>query len=97
MSPNLLQVILHVGSIISLVKDVEKSIGDLVAKKSPGQDLKAVLEDVLSLISSGLINIPGLSQSDLVAVVQEVESSLLAQAVVVPPQAPVVPPQAPVA
>ncbi len=81
MSPSFLQVLLHIGSIIALVKDVEKSIGDLVAKRSPADDMKAVLGDVLSLISSGLIAIPGLSQEQLASVVEEIEGVLLPQAV----------------
>jgi len=79
MSPSILQVMLHIGTLIAMVKDVEKSIADLVAKKNVSADMKQVLEDVLLLLQSGLIQIPGMSSEQIAQVIKDIEASFVSE------------------
>lgn len=76
MSTNLLTVLLHLGSILTLVKDVKISIADLIAGKISWADAKDLGDDVLCLLKCGLIPIPGLTKDQIDQVILELEKSL---------------------
>lgn len=69
MSPSLLSVLLHVGSIIQTLKDIEKGVQDLVTGKPSSQDLKSIVTDLASLLSSGVISMPGFTQEQMSTVI----------------------------
>ena len=76
--PSVIAILLHVGKIISAVKDVEKAVADLVAKNmaaEPG-DVKAILEDLKGLVDSGLISIPGVSAAQIDQVIADLEKAV---------------------
>lgn len=74
MSPSLLSILLHLGKILGTIKDFEKTVADAAGKKEVGPDLKADLLDVLGLLVSGLVVIPGVSADALAQVVAEVQA-----------------------
>lgn len=74
MSPGLLQIILHVGGLISTLKDFEKTVSDAVAKQNVTADLKQDLMDLVGLVSAGLIPIPGLTADQLAKALQDVQA-----------------------
>jgi hypothetical protein len=72
---NPIAIILHIGSVIAAVKDMENTIGDLVAKKGVFKDdIKKVLEDFKGLIDSGLITIPNISQAQIDEAISSLET-----------------------
>lgn len=70
---NPISILLHVGAIISAVKDLEQTISDAVHKGNVSADIKKVLEDVSNLVDSGIINIPGVSSDQLKEVIKSLE------------------------
>lgn len=74
MSPTLLQIILNAGKLISVLKDLEKTVADAVAKQNVTADLKQDLTDLVGLVQSGLFTIPGLSAEQLASVVAEIQA-----------------------
>ena len=76
MNPGVLAILLHVGKVIQAAKDTEKAIADLVAGKPSAADVEAVLEDILGLVTSGLINVPGVTSEQLQQIVNDVKAAL---------------------
>lgn len=74
MNPSVLAILLHVGKVIQAVKDVEHAVADLVSGKPSAADAQAVLEDVLGLVTSGLINVPGMNAEQLQQIVNDVKA-----------------------
>lgn len=74
MSPSLLSIILNLGKIIAVLKDLEKTVADAVAKQNVTADLKQDLADAVALVGAGLISIPGLTADQLAGVVKEIEA-----------------------
>lgn len=74
MSPSVLAILLHVGKVIQAAKDTEKAIADLVAGKPSAADVEAVLEDVINLVTSGLISVPGVTSEQLQQIVNDVKA-----------------------
>jgi hypothetical protein len=72
MSP--IAILLHIGGIISVVKDAEKSIADIIAKKSVGADVALLVDDLCALFTSGLLNIPGATASEITAALQSLKT-----------------------
>lgn len=71
MNPSILKVLLNVGKIIKAVKDVEGLVSDVVAGKSLQSDAVAICGDLVALIDSGVIVIPGISKEEAQAALQE--------------------------
>lgn len=74
MNPSVLAILLHVGKVIQAAKDTEKAIADLVAGKPSTSDVEAVLEDILGLVTSGLITVPGVTSEQLQQIVNDVKA-----------------------
>lgn len=55
---NVIQVILHLGSIIRVVEDGDKLFNDLVHKAPVGTDATQTLSDIGALIASGAVPMP---------------------------------------
>lgn len=76
MSPSILLLLLHLGSLLQILKDVEVTIADAVSGKASKADVNAVLNDILALISSGVINIPGLTSDQLASAIANIQKSV---------------------
>lgn len=76
MNPNIIAVLLHIGGVIKAVKDIEKGIQDAIHGDFKADDLKAVLDDVLSLISGGVLSFPGMTKDELAAVIADLQKAL---------------------
>ncbi len=72
----LIQVILHLGLLISTGKDVFQGIKDLLAGHAKPEELKAVIEDVIGLVKADLIQIPGVESGQLVVAIVDVEKAI---------------------
>jgi hypothetical protein len=70
----LLKILSHLSIIADIVKDGEAAIKDLVAKdwKDAGSEGLLALNDLLALITDGVITIPGVDQSQVTAILQSV-------------------------
>lgn len=91
---NVLQVMLHVGLILGMGKDIKQGLADLIAKHPSVVDLMNVLNDAVAMLKSGLFSIPGVSNDEIASVVSEVESQIAqfaAPAAVEAPAAPAAP------
>lgn len=72
MSPSLLKVLLHFSTVVSAIKDVERGVSDLVHGQPSAADAKAVLGDMLGLITAGFITVPGLTSDQLTSLETEI-------------------------
>lgn len=59
------EILLHLGTIIKTLEDLEKAIQDVVQGKASQDDLNALLTDLQSILSSGIINIPGATSDQI--------------------------------
>lgn len=73
MNPQLLVVLLHLGGVFQTLKDIEHGIADVVAGKASAQDAKLILQDIASLLTAGVITIPGITQVQLAAAIQDLQ------------------------
>ncbi len=87
MNPSILAILLHVGKVIQALKDTEKAVADLISGKPSTSDVEAVLEDVLNLVTSGLINVPGVTSEQLQQIVNDVKAAFPNPAPAVAPTA----------
>lgn len=72
---NPIAIILHIGAIVSAVKDLESTISDIVSKKGVFKDdMKKVLEDFKGLIDSGLISIPNITSAQIDEAIASIET-----------------------
>jgi hypothetical protein len=76
MSPSILALLLHIGSVLKTIKDIEAGVADVVKGKASAADAQAVLADLAALLSSGIFNIPGLSGDQLTAVIGQLTAAL---------------------
>lgn len=76
MNLGFVSILLNLGKLIHLIKDVEHGITDLANGKPYQDDVKAVLGDIGELMKSGLINIPGLTQEQVQAILGDIQKSL---------------------
>ncbi len=68
MGPSTLTLLLHIGSLIGDVKDVEKLVSDLFKKQAVGDDIKQVVTDIAALFAGGLVPMPpGMNTTDVAA------------------------------
>lgn len=74
MNPSIISVLLHLGSLISTFKDVEKAVSDVISGKASAADGQALLQDVAGLLTSGLINIPGLTSDQLAGIATSIKT-----------------------
>lgn len=65
MSSNILKIVLHIGTLIRTVKDVEHAIADAVKGDFKKEDVSAIISDILQLVQDGIITIPGMSSEDI--------------------------------
>lgn len=69
MNISTIALLLHIGTLIGDVKDVEKLVKDILAKQPIGDDLKQVLSDLAALFANGLAPMPpGMTASEVAAV-----------------------------
>ena len=73
MNLTILSIFLHLGKIIQAGKDVEKSVADLLTGKPSTADLQAVLSDIASLVTDGLVSIPGIDASTIAGIIADLE------------------------
>lgn len=76
MNLTVLSIFLHLSSIISAVKDLEKLIADAIAGKNVSADVQAVLDDLAGLFTKGLLSVPGVSSDQAVAALQDLKKAL---------------------
>lgn len=69
---NILNIFVHLGTVIATVKDAEQVISDLLSKKDVGADGKKVLQDLSDLFSGGVLSIPGLVVGDIVKAIADI-------------------------
>lgn len=74
MSP--ISIILHVGTVIKSLRDIEKGVADAISGHPSKDDLKAVIQDVLSLVQSGVISFPGFTEAQLQQALTDLENSI---------------------
>lgn len=76
MNTDLLKILLHLSSVISTVKDLEKAIQDLIQKKPSGADWEAFLSDLASDVDAGLIPLPqGLTSDAIKAAIAAIKAA----------------------
>lgn len=76
MNPGILLLLLHIGGLLKILKDVEVTIADAVAGKASQADVQAVLNDILDLISSGVINVPGVTAEQLSTAIASLQKTI---------------------
>lgn len=77
----MLKVLLHIGTVIKIVHDIEKIIQNLVQKKESfpsREELAGLVEGLSVLIASGVIEIPQVTQADLQTIVSGLKQALVA-------------------
>lgn len=73
--PSVFTILFHIGSIIQTIKDLEKTVADLLAKKDAGGDVTQLIADIESLFSSGIIPLPpGLSATQVSTTLQSLST-----------------------
>lgn len=74
---SVLNIFLNIGAIIQSGKDVEKAIANLITRREfVGCDWKKVLEDLEELVRANVINLPGIPDEQIIAVLDQLEASL---------------------
>lgn len=77
---NVIQILLHIGSVIKTVDDGEKVFNDIVGKKSVEGDLIQTLTDAAALVAAGLIPLPeGITIAMVQAALNELKAVLQPQ------------------
>lgn len=71
-----IKIMMHLGEIIQALKDLEHAVVDVVQGKASSADAEKVLSDLQALVSSGLISIPGISDSQIVAALASLKSAV---------------------
>ena len=93
---NVLTLVMHIGAVLKAGRDMESTIGDLLAKKNIKADIADELADVVDLIADSVIAVPGVEAGDLENAVRSVIDFLDAKKeatdapAVIPPQAEIV-------
>ena len=76
MNSNILKVILHIGALIKTLKDVEQAVADLVHGQYKKEDVQNIINDVLELVQSGAISIPGMAAEDVAKALTDLTAAL---------------------
>lgn len=76
MNLGVIAIFLHLGLFISLAKDLEKTVADAVTGKAVKPDLKQLLDDVSNFLTSGLVNIPGITPDEIKGVIADIEKAI---------------------
>lgn len=74
---NVVQLLLHIGSVVKVGEDLEKVIADLVAKKDAAVDATTTLTDLGALLTSGAIPLPaGVTAAEVTAMLADLQTAL---------------------
>lgn len=72
-NPNVLVVLLHIGGVIRMLRDIEKGVEHVFKGQASAEDAKAILNDLGQLLSDGVFKIPGMTPEQVAAVVADLQ------------------------
>lgn len=73
MNPSTLAILLHLGSLLRLLKDIEQGVEHVIKGQASTDDLKLILQDVAGLLEMGVINIPGMTKEQIAMAVADLK------------------------
>lgn len=68
--------LLHIGSLIKTEKDIQAAVEHLFHHSATADDAKAVLDDLASLFTSGVVSLSVLPAADLASILGQIKAEL---------------------
>lgn len=68
--------LLHIGSLIKTEKDIQAAVEHLFHRSATADDAKAVLDDLASLFTSGVVSLSVLPAADLASILGQIKAEL---------------------